>query len=826
MSVYKPILLAMSSFLLSCAERVDAPAHEGALTQIPFEKVKIEDNFWLPRLKTQKKTLVPFSLEKTEYAVENLRRTAAYLRGEKVTERFEGPYYVASDLFKVMEGAAYLLTLEKDVELEKQIDDIIDVIAAAQAPDGYLYEHHILPPHLRNPNNNAGDRPYSYVDHSHELYNMGHMYEGAVAYYRATGKRKWLDVAEKNAQHINKVFFEGDPAYNDGKPVMQAPGHEEIELALVKLYQATGNKLYMDMAKKFIDIRGVTYKPNGRGILSYDYAQQYKPVREQREAVGHAVRATYLYSGMADVAAMTGDKTMDEALNAIWHDIVDKKMHITGGLGAVPGIEGFGPAYQLPNKNTYDETCAAVGNVFFNYRMYLMTGDAKYVDVAEVALYNNVLAGVNLEGNKFFYVNVLEADGKKTFNHGRAGRSPWFSTACCPSNLARLIPQISGMMYSYSDNDVFCSFYAGSSVEVPLSGGGVKLKQQTEYPFDGAVTIEVEPQTEGQEFTLWLRIPTWCAENQFVPGELYSYVYENQANVVVKVNGRRVKSTISNGFMPISRAWEDGDKVELELPMPVRYSVADIRVEDDVNRVCITRGPLVYCAEEPDNNFNPSGYVVSADSRGDIANIEDGILAGIPMISLTAKSVTAESEQEAGLKLIPYYAWNNRGDNTKMNVWFALTADEAREGLTLVKGNIADVKASYTHTNDDVYAIADGKRPSNSYDGSIPRWTAWPERGKSQQVEVVLKKEQPIESVSVYWYDDKGGVQVPVEWSMEYRNGGKWQAFKPYVTDHFGVAADQFNMVHPSESITTDALRLNITPRKESSIGILELIVE
>ena len=245
-----------------------------------------------------------------------------------------------------------------------------------------------------------------------------------------------------------------------------------------------------------------------------------------------------------------------------------------------------------------------------------------------------------------------------------------------------------------------------------------------------------------------------------------------------------------------------------------------------MNRVCITRGPLVYCAEEPDNDFNPSGYVVSADSRGDIANIEDGILAGIPMISLTAKSVTAESEQEAGLKLIPYYAWNNRGDNTKMNVWFALTADEAREGLTLVKGNIADVKASYTHANDDVYAIADGKRPSNSYDGSIPRWTAWPERGKSQQVEVVLKKEQPIESVSVYWYDDKGGVQVPVEWSMEYRNGGKWLAFKPYVTDHFGVAADQFNMVHPSESITTDALRLNITPRKESSIGILELIVE
>ena len=819
---------AATTFLFSCAESVDAPAYNGALTQIPFEKVKIEDNFWLPRLQTQKETLVPFSLEKTEYAVENLRRTAAYLRGEKVTERFQGPYYVASDLFKVMEGAAYLLTLEKDTELEKQIDEIIDIIAAAQAPDGYLYEHHILPPHLQNPNirGGAGPKPYSYVDHSHELYNMGHMYEGAVAYYRATGKRKWLDVAEKNAQHINKVFFEGDPAYNDGKPVMRAPGHQEIELALVKLYQATDNKLYLDMAKKFIDIRGVTYVPNGKGTMSYDYAQQYKPVREQREAVGHAVRATYLYSGMADVAAMTGDTTMDEALDAIWHDIVDKKMHITGGLGAVPGIEGFGPAYKLPNKDTYDETCAAVGNVFFNYRMFLASGNAKYVDVAEVALYNNVLAGVNLEGNKFFYVNVLEADGKKTFNHGRAGRSPWFSTACCPSNLARLIPQISGMIYSHSGDDIFCSFYAGSSVDVPLNSGSVSLKQQTEYPFDGAISIEVTPEVDNQEFTLWMRIPTWCVGGQFVPGELYSYADTEDTKVVLKVNGRRVKSTISNGMMPVSRKWSAGDKVELELPMPVRRSMADERVEDDLNRLCVTRGPLVYCAEEPDNSHHTSSYIISNDNSDKVGKFTDGVLAGIPTIEMPAMVVLAESEESANLVLIPYYAWNNRGDDKKMNVWFATTAEEARDGLTLTKGNIADVTATYTYKNDDVYAIADGRTPSSSHDGSIPRWTAWPEVGKSQQVEVFLKKEQPVESVSVYWYNDNGGVQYPTQWSMEYRNNGQWHEFKPYVTDSFGVQPDQFNMVHPAVPIVADALRLNISAQEKSSVGILELIVE
>ena len=301
------------------------------LAPISFEKVTLQDSFWLPRLKIQKQTLVPFSLEKTQPAVENLRRTGEYLKTGK-GKLLPLPRYVASDLFKVMEGAAYLLTLEKDPELEKQMDEIIDIIADAQCPDGYLYELFIAP--SEKIGWGAGDKPYSFVVHSHELYNMGHMYEGAVAYYRATGKRKWLDVAEKNAQHINKVFFEGDPNYNNGVPVNQAPGHQEIELALVKLYQVTGNKLYLDMAQKFIDVRGVTYQPEGKGVMAPTYAQQHLPVREQRTAEGHSVRAMYLYSGMADVVASKGDTTLTPALESIWHDIVDKKMHINGGLGA------------------------------------------------------------------------------------------------------------------------------------------------------------------------------------------------------------------------------------------------------------------------------------------------------------------------------------------------------------------------------------------------------------------------------------------------------------------------------------------------------------
>ena len=817
----------LSLMMSACATNANVEPYGGTITQISFDKVSLQDDFWLPRLNIQKQTLVPFSLEKTESAVENLRRVGAYLRGEKVTEQFVGPYYVASDLFKVMEGAAYLLTLEKDEALEKQMDEIIDVIAAAQAPDGYLYEHHILPKHLRNPRNNAGERPYSYVDHSHELYNMGHMYEGAVAYFRATGKRKWLDVAEKNARHINKVFFEGDPNYNDGKPVMQAPGHEEIELALVKLYQATGEQLYLEMAKKFLDIRGVTYQPNGKGVQTTDYAQQHLPVREQREAVGHSVRAMYLYSGMADVAAMTDDTSFAPALDAIWHDIVDRKMHITGGLGAVAGLEKFGPAYELPNKNTYDETCAAVGNVFFNYRMFLMSGDAKYVDVAEVALYNNVLAGVNLAGNRFFYVNPLEADGRKAFNHGTAGRAQWFGTACCPSNLARLIPQVSGMVYSYAEDNIYCGFYIGSEVNVPMAGGNVTLSQQTEYPFSGDVAIEVNPATDSEEFTLWLRIPTWCGE-QFVPGELYKYDDNEQPKVVARVNGRKVRGEAVSGFLPIRRAWKSGDKVELELPMPVRFNIADERVEADRNRVCVTRGPLVYCAEEPDNEYQVSSYVVGDNSRtnSQIDEFTSGVMATIPTITLEATAATEDGEVESAITLIPYYSWNNRGNNKAMNVWFASDADTAREGLIMTVGNIADVKASHTNSSDDVIAVADGKVPSNSHDKTIPRWTSWSQRGKEQWVEIKLKSVQEVEAVSVYWYDDKGGVLLPVAWDMDYMSDGKWVEFKPYVTDRFGVEPDQYNMVHPAAPVKTDMLRLKMKPKADATVGILELTVE
>ncbi len=815
----------------SCSDIDTSPAVSNeTLIPVPFQEVVLEDNFWLPRLKIQKQTLVPFALDKTKPAVENLRRTAEFLKGNKSELPF--PHrFVASDLYKVMEGAAYLLTLERDTVLERQMDEIIDVIAAAQQADGYHYESHITGVSKdAQPWGGAGmgDKPYSWVVHSHELYNMGHMYEGAAAYFQATGKDKWLQVAIKNAKHINHVFFEGDPAYNEGKPVNQAPGHEEMELALVKLYRVTGDSLYLQMAKRFIDIRGVTYRPEGEGVMAPEYAQQHLPVREQTKAVGHAVRAAYLYSGMADVSALTGDLTLRPALDSIWHNIVDTRMHITGGLGAVHGIEGFGPEYVLPNKDAYNETCAAVGNVLFNHRMFLMEKDGKYMDVAEVSLYNNVLAGVNLEGNKFFYVNPLETDGRTPFNHGLRGRSPWFGTACCPSNMARLIPQVPGMIYAHTSDEIYCSFYAGSSTVIPLHDGGVGVRQESNYPFDEKVQLSLTPAVDGQAFTLLLRIPTWTGE-QFVPGDLYTYRNPSNPEWTLKLNGRTLNVKVRNGYAAIRKSWKAGDKVELYLPMPVRFNQAIPEVEADRGRLCITRGPLVYCAEADDNAFPvQQAFIDEVNGKAEVNCESTGILTGIDKVRISAKQAgenDGDPSSEITLTLLPYYAWDNRSDST-MIVWIPETDSLARTSVVRMSDHIRFVRASHTYAGDLADAVADNQIPAHSFDTSIHRWTSWPQKGRAQWVELGLEKPIRLQSLSVYWYDDKGGVQVPQSWSIDYRKDDRWEAFPLYVTDSYSVFKDQFNMVHPAKDITTDRLRIRITPQPDAAVGILEVKVE
>jgi uncharacterized protein len=580
----------------------------------------------------------------------------------------------------VMEGAAYLLKQERDPDLEQRMDEIVDIIAGAQQDDGYLYEAHITGVSKNYPHwgpAGMGDRPYSWEVQSHELYNMGHMYEAAIAYYQATKKNRWLQVAEKSAQHINRVFFiGGDANYNDGKPVNQAPGHQEIELALAKLYRVTGNRLHLDMAKRFLDIRGVTYVPHGdEPEMQPEYAQQHKPVAQQEEVAGHAVRALYMYSAMAEVEALTNRRDYAHALQSVWHNMVDTRMHITGGLGAIAGHEGFGPPYELPNKNTYNETCAAVANVLFNFRMFLLTRNAQFMDVAEVALFNNALAGMNLAGNAFFYVNPLEADGQTPFNGGKPGRSPWFSTACCPTNLARLIPQVPGLMYSHDNETIYISLYAGSSTSVRLEGGVVHIAQQTAYPFEGRVTLTLQPQRR-QTFKLALRIPTWAGSDQFVPGALYDYVAPTSTSWTIAVNAVATTPVIDGGFAILERTWSPGDTVSLSLPLPVRFNRAIPAVQADRDRVAITRGPLVYCAEGADNTEPVQRFFLQPLPESNATNIttySDGVLQGIVKIELPAKRISSTGIENQTLTLIPYYAWNNRGDNS-MTVW--LPSDE------------------------------------------------------------------------------------------------------------------------------------------------------
>ena len=809
---------------IGCITMLSSMHQVSSIEPVPFHKVEMTSDFWRPRLITQRKVLVPFAFEKTKPGVAHLQAAADYLAGKKV-DGHRPHRFIDSDLYKVMEGAAYLAQLQDDPELESQFDRIVDVIAAAQEPDGYLYPSHTTK--VGSDKNMMGNKPYTFVVHSHELYNMGHLYEAAIAYFQATGKDKLLKVAEKNALHVNRVFFEGDPNYNDGKPILQAPGHQEMELALVKLFNVTGNNLYIEMAEKFLEIRGKTYVPDGEGVMSPTYAQQHAPLENQSEAVGHAVRATYLYAAMADIAALREKNSYTDALHRIWANITDTRMHITGGLGAVHGIEGFGPKYLLPNADAFNETCAAVGNVLFNFRMFLVHKDAKYLDVAEVSLLNNVLAAVNLEGNRFFYVNPLEADGKYPFNHGTAGRAPWFGTACCPSNMARLLPQVQGMTYAHNDKNLYFAMYAETSTNLKIADTQLSIKQTTDYPNDGKIMISLDPE-KPTKFTAHLRIPTWTG-NQFVPGKLYKYVNPSDEDWSISVNGTQTETIVEKGFATIKRTWKKGDQIVLNLPMPLKINACDKRVEENQNRLAFTRGPFVLCAEEVDNGGATQRFFLNnqkLDKKFTLASV-DLPSGSFSQVKTRANAVDAQGKKEdRSLSLIPYYAWNNRKPGS-MTIWFPTTPKLAVfDPHKLPKKSVfSKIEASHTSELDTVSAVGDGKEPKWSSGKSVPRWTSRPQLGKAQWIEGHFSEPKKIRDIGVYWMQDQQDVKFPKEWSLEVRNKGEWKPFELYVTDRYDNRANQYNVVHPAAPLTCDALRINMVAQPNAAVGILEVQV-
>lgn len=625
---------------------------------VPFTSVHFTDHFWAGRLETNRKVTIPFDFRKSE---ETGRISNFEKAGGLKTGPFQGIRFDDSDVYKIMEGAAYSLSNHPDPSLEKYMDDLIDKIAAAQEDDGYLYTTRTINP--AKPAPNAGDKRWSYLNQSHELYNAGHMYEAAVAYYKATGKRKFLDVAIKNANLMVRTFGPGKQ--------YGFPGHQEIEIGLVKLYRVTGNKAYLDLAKYFLDIRGKEVKgvkyPQEHDI----YIQSHKPVVEQDEAVGHAVRATYMYSGMADVAALTGDTAYVQAIKKIWNNVVSKKIYITGGIGARRKGEAFGDNYELPNATAYNETCAAIGNMLWNHRMFLLEGAGKYMDIFERTLYNGFLSGVSLEGNEFFYPNPLEFDGITKFNQGKACRKPWFSCSCCPSNVVRFMPSIPGYVYATKGSDIYVNLFIGNEAEIQTASNKVKLSVTTDYPWDGKINIRMIPQ-KAEKFALRIRIPGWALDRP-VPSDLYAYINKTNNHPSLKINGKAITAQTENGYAVIERKWKKNDEVNIEFPMTTHMVIASEKVEEDVNKLAVERGPVVYCAEWVDNNGLVSNLIVpesttltthAAPALFDGVTLIDG---NVPAVLIEDKGIRVETKLRK-MTLIPYYAWAHRGIG-EMAVW-------------------------------------------------------------------------------------------------------------------------------------------------------------
>ncbi|MGD0783012.1 MAG: glycoside hydrolase family 127 protein, partial [Candidatus Aminicenantales bacterium] len=576
------LLAAAAAFgnaaLIAAGEQKDYP-----IRPVPFTQVRVNDAFWLPRLETNRTVTIPFLFQKNE---ETGRIDNFAIAGGLIQGKYKGERYNDTDVYKPIEGAAYSLMVHPDPALDRALDEVIAKIAAAQEPDGYLFTARTCDPAHPRP----GIGPERWVEEtvSHELYNAGHLYEAAVAHFLATGKRSLLDVALKNADLVASVF---DPDKRHG-----FPGHQEIELALVKLYRVTGREKYLDLAKYFLDQRGrevrlTQYPPGSRFAIYNDprQIQAHKPVLEQDEAVGHAVRLTYMAAGMADVAALFGDPAYLAASERLWTSVVGRKMYLTGGVGSRHDRERFGADYELPNLTAYAETCASIGMALWNQRMFLLTGEAGYIDVLERALYNGILSGVSLDGRAFFYANPLSSDGRFKFNQDGLGRAPFFETACCPGNLSRFLPSVPGYVYAVRGDGLYVNLFIAGTAGFDIGGRTVAVAQETRYPWDGAVRIRLDPDAPA-EFSVSVRVPGW-ARNEPVPSDLYRYAPQRQvARPVFRVNGALAEPVMDKGFARFRRIWKKGDRIDVVWPMDVRLVLAQASVKDDAGRAAVERG--------------------------------------------------------------------------------------------------------------------------------------------------------------------------------------------------------------------------------------------
>ncbi len=769
-------------------DQKDYPYHP-----VSFTQVKFSDTFWAPRIRTNQEVTIPIALGHCYNTgrVDNFKKAGGLMSGYFNTQfTFDD-----TDIYKIIEGASYSIQMYPNKDLDARMDTLIYYIQKAQEPDGYLFTARTAgkPGKLHDW---VGEKRWEKdPDLSHELYNCGHLYEAAVAHYLATGKRSLLDVAIKNADLLVKDFGPGKLAYE--------PGHQIVEMGLAKLYRVTGKKEYLDLAKFFLDLKGKGH--------SGEYSQTHKPVIEQDEAVGHAVRAAYMYSGMADVAALTGNESYLHAIDKIWDNVVTKKYYITGGIGATGHGEAFGKNYELPNMSAYCETCAAIANVYWNHRLFLLHGDAKYYDILERTLYNGVISGISLAGNRFFYPNPLESVGQH-------GRSEWFGCACCPSNVCRFIPSIPGYVYAYKDNKVYVNLFVESDSHLDIQNNELQLTQKTEYPWKGDVTIDINPK-KAQTFDLMIRIPGW-AKNQPVPSDLYTYFQPENQPVVLTVNGKKINYTIlDNGYVSLSRKWKKGDKITISFPMDVHRTIANEKVADDKGKVSLERGPIVYCLEWPDNSDKVLSSVLE-DQVAINATFAPDKLNGIVQLEADAKNARRNENNDVvvenkRLTAIPYYAWANRGSG-EMAVWIPRTQEFTRPLPLPTICTSAKVMAS--SPNKSLSSINDGYWPANSNDRHVPFFSLWPKNNSSEWVAYEFDSPAVISKASVFWYDDGpwGGCRIPLSWKVQYKDAdGNWKdvnAKREYKSEKDVLNTMEF------DSVTAKEVRLVFqTPEKESS---------
>lgn len=792
--------------LVSCSaptyQQPDAPIQE-----VPFTQVHIHDQFWTPRIETNRTVSIPSAFYQCEIngRFDNFAIAGGLMKGEH-----KGDFsFDDTDPYKIIEGASYSLAVQYDEKLDHYLDSVITIIAAAQEPDGYLTT--CVTNKCYRLSGWWGRSRWEKMN-SHELYNSGHLYEAAVAHYRATGKRSLLDVAIKNADLVCKTFGLGEDQ------IKYPSGHPIIEMALAKLYKVTGDQKYLDEARYFVEETGRF--SNGR--KPSEYSQDHMPILQQEEIVGHAVRAGYLYSGVADVAALTNDTAYFEAIQRVWENMSSKKLYITGGIGSRPQGEGFGPNYELSNHTGYCETCASISNVYWNHRMFLATGESKYYDIVERALYNGVMSGVSLSGDRFFYDNPLQSMGE----HDRA---EWFGCACCPGNVTRFVASVPNYVYATQGSDIYVNLYAQGDAELTTANGKVKMVQTTGYPWDGKVAIEVTPETEGQ-FAIRLRIPSWVKDAP-ANNDLYTYINKVK-NYTLKVNGAAVQAAQGDGYATIARTWKAGDVIELDLPMEVRQIKANDQVEVNRGKLAIERGPIMFCLEGQDqadgkvfNKFIPAGTPMEA-------TYEAALLNGVMTLTGTAKEVDLEGNvKDVPFKAIPYSTWNNRGRD-HMTVWIAASQEVAlptpeatiasKAKTFVIQAPIQKDAPESASTLVEAWGANDQMEPKRSNDISTPYHYWWLKKGSLETLAYEFDQEYTVQNVEVYWLDFDhydGDFRIPASWKLYYKVNGTWKEVE--ALNEYTVKKDCYNSLD-FKPVKTTGLKIAAQLQEGVSGGIIE----